>query len=132
MMFSCITCRLKRRSAFSTVSPSWSLTSANCHPQPASIFPGASWGLYRRRSRLAVSQLLRQFLAGLETRIPFGGDGDGLPGARVAALALLPLFQHEAAKSAQVHPLVCLERFRDQVQNRVHCHFNLGLLQLDR
>src|ERR1035438_8681943 len=98
MMFSCTTCLLKRRSAFSTVSPSWSLTSANWHLRPAPIFPVASQGLYRRRSRLALRQLFRQFLTGFETRIPFCGDGDGLPGARVAALALLPLFHHEAAK----------------------------------
>src|ERR1039457_129144 len=114
MMFSCMTCLLKRRSAFSTVSPSWSLTSANCHLHPGLILPGASYGLFRRRSRLDVRQLFRQFLAGLEACIPFGGDGDGLPGARVAALALLPFFHYEAAEPTQVHPLVCLERFRDR------------------
>src|ERR1035441_3286317 len=131
-----ITCLLKRRSAFSTVSPSWSLTSATWHLHPAPSFPLASnglfrgrRGLFRRRSRLAFCQLLRQFLAGLEARIPFCRDGDGLPGARVAALALLPLFHHEAAKPAQVYPFVCLERFRDHRQDSVHCHFNLGLLQ---
>src|ERR1019366_5192707 len=129
MMFSCMTCRLKRRSAFSTVSPSWSLTSANCHLHPAPIFPLALYGHFRRRSRLAVSQLFRQFLAGLEARIPFCRYGDGLPCARVAALALLPLFHHEAAKSAQVYPFVYLERFRDHRQDRVHCRFSLGLLQ---
>src|ERR1035437_5572969 len=113
MMFSCITCLLKRRSAFSTVSPSWSLTSANCHPHPAPILPQASYGPFRgrrghfrRRSRLAVSQLFRQFFAGLESRIPLGGNSDGLPGARVTALALLPVFHHEAAKPAQVYPFV--------------------------
>src|ERR1035438_5974719 len=129
MMFSCMTFLLKRRSAFSTVSPSWSLTSANCHLHPAPILLVPSWGHFRRRSRLAVSQLFRQFLAGLEACIPFCGDDDGLPGARVAALALLPVFHDEAAKSAQVHPLVCLERFRDHRQDRVHCYFNLRLLQ---
>src|ERR1035437_2346959 len=129
MMFSCTTCLLKRRSAFSTVSPSWSLTSAKRHLHPGLILPGASYGLYRCRSRLAVSQLFRQFLAGFETRIPFGGDGDGLPGARVAALALHPVFHDEAAKPAQVYPFVCLERFRDHRQDRVHCYFNLRLLQ---
>src|ERR1035438_6655328 len=98
MMFSDITCLLKRRSAFSTVSPSWSLTSANCHLQPAPVFPMASYGRLRRRSRLALCQLFRQFLAGLEARIPSCSDGDGFPGARVAALALLPLLHHEAAK----------------------------------
>src|ERR1035437_10830448 len=108
MMFSCRTFRLKRRSAFSTVSPSCSITSANCHLHPGLIFPVPLWGLFRRRSRLALRQLVRQFLAGLEARIPFCGDGDGLPGARVAALALLPLFHHEAAKPAQVYPFVCL------------------------
>src|ERR1035437_4283568 len=127
MMFFCTTCLLKRRKAFSTVSPSWSLTSANCHLEPASILPLALWGL-RRWSRIALSQPFRQFLAGLETRIPFCGDGDGLPSARVAALALLPLFHHEAAKPAQVYPFVRLERFRNHRQDRVHCHFNLGLL----
>src|ERR1019366_6681599 len=91
MMFFCTTCLLKRRRAFSTVSPSWSLTSAKRHLHPASILPLALWGL-RRWSRIAWSQPFRQFLAGLETRIPFCGDGDGLPSARVAALALLPLF----------------------------------------
>src|ERR1039457_6590186 len=101
MMFSCRTFLLKRRRAFSTVSPSWSVTSANCHLHPAPILPVASWGHFRRRSRLAVSQLFRQFLAGLEARIPLGGDGDGFPGARVAALAFLPVFHHEAAKPAQ-------------------------------
>src|ERR1035437_311638 len=129
MMFSCITCLLNRRSAFSTVSPSWSLTSANCHLHLAPIFPQASWSHFWRRSRLALRQLVRQFLAGLEARIPFCGDGDGLPSARVAALALLPLFHHEAAKPAQVYPFVCLERFRDHIQDRVHCRFNFGLLQ---
>src|ERR1017187_8048232 len=129
MMFSCITCRLKRRSAFSTVSPSWSLTSANCYPQHAPVFPLASYGHFRRRSRLALCQLFRQFLAGLEARTPFCRDGDGLPGPRVAALALLPLFHHETAKPTQVYPFICLERFRDHHQDRVHCHFNLGLLQ---
>src|ERR1039458_85880 len=124
MMFSCKTFFLKRRRAFSTVSPSCSVTSANCHLHPAPSFPLALWGHFRRRSRLALSQLFRQFLAGLEARTPFCGDGDGLPGARVAALALLPVFHDEAAKSAQVHPLVCLERFRDQVQDRVHCHLH--------
>jgi hypothetical protein len=62
--------------------------------------PGPLYGHFRRRSLLALSQLFRQFLAGLETRIPFCGDGDGLPGARVAALALLPVFHDEAAKPA--------------------------------
>src|ERR1035437_1683809 len=100
-----MTCLLKRRSAFSTVSPSWSLTSAKRHLYPVPIFPLVSNGLFRGRrghfrrwSRIAMSQPFRQFLAGLETRIPFCGDGDGLPSARVAALALLPLFHHEAAK----------------------------------
>src|ERR1017187_918848 len=131
-----MTCLLKRRSAFSTVSPSWSLTSANCHLHPGLILPVASWGHFRGRrghfrrwSRLPLRQLFRQFLAGLEARIPFGGDGDGLPCARVAALALLPLLHDEAAKPAQIHPFVCLERFRNHRQNRVHCRFNLGLLQ---
>src|ERR1035441_1405247 len=114
MMFSCMTFLLKRRRAFSTVSPSWSLTSAKQHLHPAPIFRMASNGLFRGRRGLfrdrwglAVSQLLRQFFAGLEARIPFCGDCDGLPGARIAALALLPLFHHEAAKPAQVHPFVC-------------------------
>src|ERR1039458_1668637 len=98
MMFSCITCLLKRRSAFSTVSPSWSLTSANCHLRPAPILPVPSWGHFRRRRGLVLRQLFRQFLAGLEARIPFCRDGDGLPGTRVAALALLPVLHHEAAK----------------------------------
>src|ERR1035437_789384 len=129
MMFSCRTFFLKRRSAFSTVSPSWSLTSANGHLHPVPILPVASYGHVRRRSRLALSQLFRQFLAGLEARIPFCGDGDGLPSARVAALELLPLFHHEAAKPAQVHPFVCSERLRDQRQDGVHCDFSLGLLQ---
>src|ERR1035437_7835840 len=120
MMFSCTTCLLKRRSAFSTVSPSWSLTSAKWHPHPAPILPMASRALSRGRGRLASSQLFRQLLAGLEACIPFCGDGDGLPGARVAALALLPLFHHEVAKSASVYPFVCSERLRNQVQNRVH------------
>src|ERR1035437_10011357 len=100
MMFSSTTCLLKRRRAFSTVSPSWSLTSANCHLHPAPILLVPSWGHFRRRSRLAVSQLFRQFLAGFETRIPFCGDGDGLPSTRVAALALLPVFHDKAAEPA--------------------------------
>src|ERR1039458_1313180 len=124
-----MTCRLKRRRAFSTVSPSWSLTSATQHLRHALSLPAKSYGLVRRRSRLALSELFRQLLAGLEARMPFCGNGDGLPGARVAALALLPLFHHEAAKPAQVYPLICLERFRDYRQDRVHCHLNLGLLQ---
>src|ERR1035441_6168502 len=37
MMFSCRTFLLKRRRAFSTVSPSCSITSAKCHLQPAPI-----------------------------------------------------------------------------------------------
>src|ERR1035441_2137805 len=128
-MFSCMACRLKRRSAFSTVSPSWSLTSAKRHLYPAPSFPLASnglfrgrRGLFRRRSRLALCQLFRQFLAGLEARIPFCGDGDGLPGARVAALALLPLFHHEAAKPPQVYPLVCLrsEEHTSELQSLRH------------
>src|ERR1035437_273202 len=98
MMFSCTTFFLKRRSAFSTVSPSWSVTSANCHPQPGLILPVPSWSHFRRRSRLALSELFRQFFAGIEAGIPLGGDGDGLPGARVAALALFSFFHHEAAK----------------------------------
>src|ERR1035437_4034329 len=106
MMFSCITCLLKRRSAFSTVSPSWSLTSAKRHPHPAPILPVPSWSHFRGRSRLAVRQLLCQFFAGLEARIPFCGNGDGLPGARVAALPLLPVFHHEAAKPAQFYSFV--------------------------
>src|ERR1035437_7180828 len=130
MMFSCTTCLLKRRSAFSTVSPSWSLISAKWHLSPGLIVPPESWSHFRRRSRLAVSQLFRQFLAGLEARIPFCGDGNGLPGARVAALALLPVFHHEAAKPAQVYPFVCLERLCDLVQNRVHCDFDLGLFSI--
>src|ERR1035438_6728719 len=129
MMFSSTTCLLKRRRAFSTVSPSWSLTSANCHLHPAPILQVASWGHFRRRSRLALGQLLRQFLAGLEARIPFCGDGDGLPGARVATLALLPLFHYEATKAPQIYSLVCSESLRDQGQDRVHCDFHLGLLQ---
>src|ERR1035438_1214142 len=139
MMFSDMTCLLKRRSAFSTVSPSWSLTSAKLHLHPAPVFPVASNGLFRgrrghfrRRSRLVLGQLLRQFLAGLEARMPFCGNGDGLPGARVAALALLPVFHDEAAKPAQVYPFVRLEGFRDHRQDRVHCHFSLGLLQFSR
>src|ERR1035437_290170 len=129
MMFSCKTFLLKRRSAFSTVSPSWSVTSAKWHLHPASIFPLALYGHFRRRSRFDLRELFRQFFAGLEARIPFRGDGDGLPGARVAALALLPLFHHEAAEAAQVHTFSCLESLRDQRQDRVHCDFNLGLLQ---
>src|ERR1017187_6405116 len=46
-MFSCMTCRLKRRSAFSTVSPPWSLTSTKRHLYPAPSFPPASNGLFR-------------------------------------------------------------------------------------
>src|ERR1035437_9850434 len=94
MMFSCRTFFLKRRSAFSTVSPSWSFTSANGHLHPVPILPVASYDHFRRRSRLTVSQLFRQFLAGFETRTPFCGDGDGLPGARVVALALLRSEEH--------------------------------------
>src|ERR1019366_5369025 len=109
MMFSCRTFLLKRRRAFSTVSPSCSITSANCHLHPGLILPVPSWSHFRRRSRLALSQLFRQFLAGFEARIPFRGNGDGLPGARVAALALLPLFHHEAAKPAQVYPFISLK-----------------------
>src|SRR5450759_5628022 len=71
MMFSCTTCLLKRRRAFSTVSPSWSLTSAKQHPHPAPIFQVALYGHFRRRSLLALGQFFRQFLAGLEARIPF-------------------------------------------------------------
>src|ERR1017187_1677223 len=129
-----MTCLLKRRSAFSTVSPSWSLTSANCHLHPGLILPVASWGHFRGRrghfrrwSRLPLRQLFRQFLAGLEARIPSCGDGDGLPGARVAALALLPLFHHEAAKTAQVYPFVLAEGLRDHRQDRVHRGGGLGL-----
>src|ERR1017187_5954866 len=132
MMFSFTTCLLKRRSAFSTVSPSWSLTSAKLHRHHVPILARASYELYelfRRRSRLCLSQLLRQFLAGLEARIPFCGDGNGLPGARVTALALLPLFHHEATESAQIYSFVCLESLRDQRQDRVHGDLNLGLLQ---
>src|ERR1017187_1397006 len=130
MMFSCMTFLLKRRRAFSTVSPSWSLTSAKQHLHPAPIFRMASNGLFRGRRGLfrdrwglALSQLFSEFLAGLEARTPFCGDGDGLPGAGVAALALLPLFHYKAAKSAQVYPFVCLERFRYHRQDRVHCYF---------
>src|ERR1039458_4782018 len=111
MMFSCKTFLLKRRRAFSTVSPSWSFTSANGHLHPAPIFRMASFclfrrrrGLFRDRRGLVLRQLFRQFLAGLEACIPFGGDGDGLPGARVAALALLPFFHYEAAEPTQVYP----------------------------
>src|ERR1039458_2549835 len=107
MMFSCRTFLLKRRRAFSTVSPSCSITSANCHLHPAPILAVASFclfrgrrGLFRDRRGLVLRQLFRQFLAGLEARIPFGGDGDGLPGARVAALALLPLLHHEADRKS--------------------------------
>src|ERR1017187_5053343 len=117
---------LKRRRAFSTVSPSCSITSANCHLHPNPILPVASYGLFRGRRGLfrdrwglMLRQLFRQFLAGLEARIPFCGNGDGLASARVAALALLPLFHHEAAKTAQVYPFVCLERLRDHRQDRV-------------
>src|ERR1035437_3088225 len=124
-----MTCLLKRRSAFSTVSPSWSLTSAKWHLHPAPILPVPSWSLYGRRSCLAVSRLLRHFFAGLEAGIASCRYGDGLPGAGVAALALLPVFHDEAAKPAQVYPFVCLERFRDHHQDRVHGYFNLGLLQ---
>ena len=72
--------------------------------QLEAVFPSdllASYGFFRRRrSRLAFSKLFRQFLAGPEGRVPFCGNGDCLPGARVAALALLLVFHHEAAKSA--------------------------------
>src|ERR1022692_1411689 len=129
IMFSWMTFLLKRRSAFSTVSPSWSLTSAKLHLHPAPIFPGASYGLHRRRSRCDRRELFRKFLAGFEARIPFRGDGDGLPGARVAPLTLLPLFHHEAAKSAKVYPFVCLKGLGDQRQEGVHCDLNLGFLQ---
>src|ERR1035438_7501042 len=106
MMFSFTTCLLKRRSAFSTVSPSWSLSSAKLHLHHVPVLAWSSYGLFRRRSRLRLGQLLRQVLAGLEASIPFCSDGDGLPGARVATLALLPRFHHEAAKPAQVYPFV--------------------------
>src|ERR1017187_9439019 len=129
MMFSCKTFFLKRRSAFSTVSPSCSVTSAKWQLHPDLILPGPLYGHFRRRSLLALSELFRQFFAGLEAPIPFCGNGEGLSGARVAALPLLPLFHPEAAKPAQVCPFVRLERFRDHRQDRVHCHFNLGLLQ---
>src|ERR1039457_3840109 len=110
MMFSCKTFFLKRRRAFSTVSPSWSLTSAKQHLYRAPILRMASnrlfrgrRGLFRDRWGLLLRQLFRQFLAGFETRAPLCRYGDGFPGARVASLALLPLFHHEAAKTAQVH-----------------------------
>src|ERR1039458_4464295 len=47
MMFSCKTFLLKRRRAFSTVSPSWSFTSAHAHLHPAPIFRMASFCLCR-------------------------------------------------------------------------------------
>src|ERR1017187_8414663 len=136
MMFSCKTFFLKRRRAFSTVSPSWSLTSAKQHLHPAPILRMASNGLFRGRRGLfrdrwglLLRQLFRQFLAGFETRTPFCRYDDGLPSARVATLALFPVLHHEAAKPAQVYPFVCLERSRDHRQDRVHCHFNFGHLQ---
>jgi len=82
----------------------WSLTSAKGYLHTASILSVASYGLCRRRSGLALGQLFRQILAGLETCISLCSDGDGFPGARVATLALLPLSHYEAAKSAQVYP----------------------------
>src|ERR1035437_6611272 len=101
MMFSCKTFFLKRRSAFSTVSPSCSVTSAKWHLHPDLILPGPLYGHFRRRSLLALSELFRQFFAGLEARIPFCGNGDGLSGARVAALPLLPLRSEEHTSELQ-------------------------------
>src|ERR1035441_7142354 len=89
-------CLLKRRRAFSTISPSCSITSAKQHLYPGPILPVPSWSHFRRRSRFDLRQLLGQFLAGFEARIPFCGDGDGLPSARVAALALLPFFHYRS------------------------------------
>lgn len=57
----------------------------SCHLRPATMFPRASYGFFRHRNRLDLRQFFRQFLAGLKARIPFCGDGDGFPRARVAA-----------------------------------------------
>src|SRR5579863_3232131 len=141
MMSSASTFRLKRRSALSSVSPSWSFTSATLHlhhrpgfrsalhSQPVRILLKASYGLFRLRRRLAVNQLFHQFFARLEARIPFCRDGDCFPGSRVAALALLPILHREASKPAQVNPFILSERLRDHLENRVNCDFRLGFPQ---
>src|SRR5438132_942380 len=110
MMSSWRTFLLKRRSALSSVSPSWSFTSANCHLQhsrrslsfdsrPRPILLLSSDGLVRLPGCLDPIQLFGQFLAGPEGRIPLSCDRDGLSGPRVAALPRLAFLYHEAAKS---------------------------------
>jgi hypothetical protein len=79
--------------------PTLTMISVHCsNLQPNPILLMASYGLFRLWSRLGLSQLFRQLLAGLEVRIPFCRDCDGLSGARVAALTLLPIFHHETAE----------------------------------
>src|SRR5258708_7625030 len=51
----------------------------------------ASFGIFWRRRRVSLRQLFRQFLAGLEARIPFCGDGDGLPGGGLPPSPFFPL-----------------------------------------
>src|SRR5215510_13762045 len=62
------------------------------HSKSAAICAMVSYGFFRRRSDLTLSQPFRQFLAGPEARIPFCGDRDCLPGARVTTLTFLSLF----------------------------------------
>ena len=67
-------------------------------PSPLQGLPAISCQYFGRRRRFDLRAGSPSVLAGLETRIPFCGDG-GFPGARVAALPLLPLFHCETAES---------------------------------
>src|SRR5450432_3800317 len=101
---------LKRRSALSIVSPSWSFTSATrrlrhglivqsiaLRPGPLPTLAIASYRLCLS-SRPRLGQRFGKLLAGLEARISFCGDADRLPSTRIAALTLLLIFRDEAAK----------------------------------
>jgi hypothetical protein len=81
----------------------------------------------RVRFRLGLDESFAELLAGLEARIAFGRDGDGFAGPRITALALLLLLHDEAAKSAQIYALVCLERIRNGSENGLKYRFDLGL-----
>src|ERR1017187_593507 len=76
---------------------------------------------------LALDECLAEFLAGLEPRIALGRYRDGLARPRITPLPLLLLLHGEATKSAQIDPLVCLERFGNGSKNGLKYRFDLRL-----
>ena len=79
----------------------------------ASVRPSCP-GRRRRFRRLRIS------LPVLKTGIELLADGHGLAGARVAAVAGIPLLDRKGAEAAKFHPVAPRQRVRDRVEDGGH------------